>query len=117
MSSELKAVILEWEKLRILFNTIIGAFGAWLSWRVCEPMGGIWSYLTGAAMFGITANAFFSLGPLAEIYVGVLTSYSLKRFRFGLFALGTIFAMLVTVFVYFAFEMSLHPNSVFPKDP
>lgn len=99
--------------LRVLFNIIIGALGLWLSWGISEKMGGMKPYLAGIVMYGITVNVFFSIGPLAEIYLGVLKSVSLGRFRLPLFVIGTLFSALVTFLVYSLFEMSLHPNSGF----
>lgn len=41
MDPKLGTVIVAWEQLRVLFNLIIGSFGAWLSWGIWEEMGGL----------------------------------------------------------------------------
>jgi uncharacterized membrane protein YczE len=113
MRDELKVTILEWEKLRIAYNVIIGVFGLWLSWGIRDEMGGIPSYAFGAILYGITANIGFSLGPFTELYAKILTATSLEKLRLPLFALGTLFSALVTAVVYWSTEFSLSSDTIF----
>lgn len=107
MQTDLKVTILEWEKLRIAYNVIIGVFGLWLSWGIRDEMGGIAPYAFSAFLYGLTANIAFSLGPLSELYLKILTVRSPEKFRLALFSIGTLFSTLVTAVVYSSVEFSL----------
>ena len=106
MNETLKIPIREWERLRIAYNVIIGVFGLWLSWDIRDEMGGIPPYLFGAFLYGLVANTFFSLGPLAELYVKILTPASPDKLRLPLFAAGTLFSALITALVYWSTDFS-----------
>ncbi len=109
MQNELKSTIREWEKLRIAYNVIIGTFGLWLSWGLQDSMGGLPEYVFLVLLYGVSANVFFSLGPLTELYVKVMTPLKPDRLRLPVFAVGTLFSAVVTAIVYFTAELSIPP--------
>lgn len=117
MRSELKSAIWEWEKLRVAYNLIVGVFGLWLSWDLREPMGGWLPYSVGILLYGATANIAFSLGPLAELYIRILTPRSTDKWRLPVFATGTLFSTAVTAIAYWMTEFSLlTSDSIFGID-
>ena len=92
-----REVILGWEKLRITFNLLQLAIGLLLSWDMAADFGGVHVYVFWVIIYGVTANAFYCLGPLAEIYLLTLAPSRLPRTRLPAFIAGTAFSLIVTV--------------------
>jgi hypothetical protein len=81
--------------LRALYNLILLIEGIYLSSGLIGVFG-VWDYIAKALMFAITANAFFSLGPLSEIYLS-LVGIRIGRVRYVLFGVGLLFSFLVVL--------------------
>ncbi len=113
MESEVKALIVSWEKLRIVFNLLIGGYGLFLSWWIHDEMGGWMIYAFFAFLYGVAANVFFSIGPLAEIYLKIFTTASPEKFRIPVFIAGTMFSLLVTSFAYGAAILGFCSGEIF----
>jgi|GEM_PF-1302471 len=95
-----KKAWLAWEKLRILYNLVMLGVGLpclWLLWLLEESVGqsygffSFWCLSTG--LFGVVANAFYCLGPLAEVGVYRVLRLRIGRARYGLFAPGLLLSM------------------------
>jgi hypothetical protein len=100
----LKKAWLTWERLRIAYNLVLlveGLTCLFFLWQLgkcadhaCPALLGGW---TVVIPFGVAANVFYCLGPLAETYVCVLLGHRLGRARYSLFAAGLLFSMCVTL--------------------
>lgn len=97
----LRGVILAWEKLRVVYNLVLVVQGlTWVS-AMCEVekvtekpyyrvSGASWAY---AVLFGMVANAFYCVGPLAEAAAYRLFGWRMARARYFLFAAGLLLSM------------------------
>lgn len=122
------ALVRRWEKWRLMYNLIVGVTGLLstlpLMWRSSPEI--LDSLVIGIVAYGIAANLAYFMGPLAELYLIWLahdTAGSLSarvRAALGspavgpsLFALGTLFAMLVTLAIGLSAGFSVMlPNQV-----
>ena len=102
VKDDLKRELIRWEQLRVIYNVVVGSFGWWLSWGICDEMGGLSSYLFGAILYGVAANMGFSLGPLLSVYLRAFSRFSGERLILPLFVVGTLFSLLVTAVVYWS---------------
>lgn len=91
-----KAAIIAWEKMRIPFNILLLALGLMWSWDLRDEFGGLVIYWFWAGVYGVALNACYSLGVLAEIYVGCFTSRSLAKARVMMFIAGTLVSIMLT---------------------
>jgi hypothetical protein len=102
VKDDLKRELIRWEQLRVIYNVVVGSFGWWLSWGICDEMGGLSYYLFGAILYGVAANMGFSLGPLLSVYLRAFSRFSGERLILPLFVVGTLFSLLVTAVVYWS---------------
>lgn len=88
---------LAWEKLRIVYNTVLlveGLTSVYFLWQLDKiadyhyRFGSSW--LGFAILFGVVANVFYCLGPLAEACVHRLLGRGMGRARYSLFAAGLL---------------------------
>jgi hypothetical protein len=112
-TTDAAALVRRWEKWRPMYNLVVGVTGLLamipiLSWLALHPE----QIVTGILAYGIAANLAYFLGPLAELYLIWLAhdtaGWLPDRWRAAmsgpavgllLFALGTLFSVLVTVAV------------------
>ena len=106
----IKATIVSWEKLRIVYNLVLLGEGLLISWDLYVDFGGIVPYAFWTAVYGATANAFFSLGVLAEIYLQCFRGWYPSKYRMQVFIAGLLFSMAVTLVLAFLTSFSFHPN-------
>ena len=104
----LKAAALSWERLRLAYNAVLLVEGLCLSWGLWVHVGGPLRYAWMVIVFGLTANAFYSLGPLAETYACVVFGRRLARYRYALFAVGLLFSAGVVVFLALSTQAFVH---------
>jgi hypothetical protein len=100
-----KSVRVAWEKSRIIYNAVLlleGLTWACAMWEVEKVtenpyyrVGGMWSL---AIVFGVVANAFYCLGPLAEVCAYRFLGWRMSRARYLLFAGGLLFSIAVVFF-------------------
>lgn len=102
-----RAAIVGWEKLRIKFNLLLFALGLILSWDLYPAFGGGHIYAFWAIIYGITVNAFYCLGPLAEIYLLTLAPARTPRTRMYAFVAGTVLSLAVTAILAIGTRMSV----------
>jgi len=108
--ADVRAIFLRWEKLRILYNLIVGAVGVAaivfcvLAWTdlFARPVS-VWALIRpiiGALFYGIAANICYFLGPVFESYVrwlGLRVPYVTQ----ALFITGTVLSVLLTALIGF----------------
>lgn len=111
-----KKVIIAWEKLRIVFNLVILTVGLATSWTLHAGFGGWMPYVFWAVVYGITVNAFYSLGPLLEIYAVCFSPRENEIIGFGsripLFVFGLIVSILVTGWLAFSVHVSFAAEGI-----
>jgi hypothetical protein len=107
-TTSIREAIVRWERCRIGFNLVLLVIGLWSSWDLRYDFGGLAPYCFWAFVYGVTANAFYSLGCLAEIYFACFTGISIARFRRPLLIVGTFFSAVITVALAFATDISFH---------
>lgn len=91
-----RSALIWWEKMRVVYNIVLLGAALLLAFPLCakDPFG--------AFLFGVVANAFYCLGPLADLYYNILYKRKLGGQRYTLFILGLLFSMfvmLVTLFL------------------
>jgi hypothetical protein len=94
-SQDWTLVLGRWERLRVLFNLLVGAVGLWgVSIQPARFAG----LVVDCVIFGVLANVFYCFGPTAELY---LRWFGLRwRGTTGLlFLLGLSFSLLLTASV------------------
>ena len=90
-----------WEKLRIVYNLVLLMVGLpclWLLMLLADFVGqgdyyAFGFFSNGTILFGVTANAFYCLGPLAEVCVYSVLGLRMGRARYGPFAAGLLLSM------------------------
>lgn len=95
-TSALRVGLLRWEKFRLWYNGIMLAFGLFLSYGLKEDMqeNEEFGYWGNVFLYGLIANAFFSLGPLLESYLIAFRRKPMNaRGRRLLFTLGLGFSL------------------------
>jgi hypothetical protein len=111
-TSDIKAAMIGWERLRLVYNGVLLIVGLWSSWDLRADFGSVSSYAFFAAAYAIAANAFYSLGPLAEIYYCCLVG-PMARFRIVVFVAGLLLSIAITVGLAFIARMSIRGAEVF----
>ena len=94
-SLDIRHSVLRWEALRALYNLVLLIEGLYLSSGLIGTFG-VWAYVFRTVMVGVTANTFFSLGPLSETYLS-LVGIRMGRGRYVLFGIGLLFSVLVVL--------------------
>lgn len=94
-STELRRGVLVWEGLRILFNIVLLAEGLLLSHSLIDTLGVI-DYLAGLIAYGAVANAFYTLGPISELYAALLLRIDIRPYRYYIFGAGLLLSMVIT---------------------
>lgn len=96
----LKGARLAWEKLRIVYNLILlvqGLTCVYFLWELDKmaqyPPYRLGPWWAGAFLFGMVANAFYCLGPLAEVGVYRVLRLRIGRARYLLFAAGLLLSV------------------------
>jgi hypothetical protein len=112
-TSDIKAAMIGWEKLRIVYNAVLLVAGLWCTWDLHADFGGVSPYSFWAAAYAIAANAFFCLGPLAEIYYTCLAG-PIARFRIVVFTGGLFIGLAVTIALAFITRASIRGLQPFP---
>ena len=95
VNSELRDIVIGWERMRILYNIILFLVGV-IAIFICmrAPYFDLAESILPAIMFGIFANLCFCAGPTAETYIRVIfNSQDVKSLRLGLFTLGTLLSL------------------------
>lgn len=90
--SELREIVVAWEKLRLVYNAILLIPGlVVVGLALNAGMPGEFG-VGGAVMVALAANAAFFLGPLAEVYVRavLLDGRPLGRGRWLIFSAGMV---------------------------
>ncbi len=93
--SELRDIVIGWERLRILYNIILFLVGV-IAIFVClrAPYFELAETILPAIVFGVFANACFCAGPTAETYIRVIfNNQDVKTLRISLFILGTLLSL------------------------
>ena len=94
-NSELREIVIGWERLRVLYNIIlllVGVIAIFVT--VQQPFFNLEEVVIPAILFGIFANFCFCLGPVAETYIRVIfNTQDIKSMRLGLFILGTLLSL------------------------
>ena len=107
LNSELREIVIGWERLRILYNIILFLVGV-AAIFVCmrAPYFNLAESIIPAIMFGIFANICFCMGPTAETYIrAIFNSQDVRAVRIALFLLGTLLS-LVPAFMAMAYAGS-----------
>ena len=105
--SPLKSIILYWEKMRLIYNAILGGIGI-LTILLTDMLSyyHIIGLIFGAIMYGIAANLLYSLGPYLNL-VGV-TIFEMNATPWKpLFYLGLIFSAVLTFVLCWASSLPL----------
>jgi hypothetical protein len=94
-SSELREIVIGWERLRILYNVILLLIGLVTILPIISRSPIILDgLLTSIIKYGIGANIFFCAGPTAEVYVRfIFKTQNNKMVRIVLFTLGTLLSL------------------------
>lgn len=99
----LREIVLGWERLRLLYNTILAVPGI----LVLSAMAGDYGMplstaLISAVFVAVCANLCFLLGPLTELYLRGLfrQGQPLGRGRWLLFGSGTLLSLFLFVLTY-----------------
>lgn len=101
MNSSKGMLWLRWEKWRIGYNLVLLVEGLWLLWEHLAVALVDWHFMV---VFAVTANVFYSLGPLIELWVWALWSSCTDQTRYRsvlaglpyfLFLVGLGFSMLL----------------------
>lgn len=105
-----RAVFVRWEKLRILYNLIVGGVGLTalafctlaLTDMFAKPgnASALIKPLIGALIYGLAANVCYFLGPIIESYARWL-GLRAPHITQALFIAGTAFSVLLTAFLGF----------------
>jgi len=110
--ADVRAVFLRWEKLRILYNLIVGAVGVaalvfcvlastdLLARPIDIDTSVVVRLIVGALFYGVAANVCYCLGPMLESYVrwlGLRVTYVTQ----ALFITGTVLSVLLTALIGF----------------
>ena len=95
-----KQAWLAWERVRIVYNAVLfvqGLTSVYFLWQLDKiadyhyRFGSSW--VGFAILFGVVANVFYCLGPLAEACVHRLIGRGMVRARYFLFAVGLLLSM------------------------
>jgi hypothetical protein len=95
----IRSTILSWERLRLSFNLVLLAEGLFLSFDLIAQFGGFLPWAFWILVFGLTANAWFSFGPLIEIYSLTFRKSGFGNGRYWLFALLLLAGALVVLYL------------------
>ncbi len=101
LNSELREIVVSWEKLRIHYNLIHLVAGI-LAIIVLAKTGSVplGLLIVPAFIFAIFANICFCAGPLAEIYARVIfNTEDFSKLRKPLFLLGILLSLIPAVLV------------------
>jgi len=109
---QIKRAIVSWEKLRLIYNVVLLLEGLFVSWCVWSIFESSLQYVWAVVVFGLTANAFYCMGPLVEVYASVIYGRRLGRYRYLLFAAGLLFSMIVIAYLWFV----LDPGVIVPPE-
>lgn len=93
-----KNACLEWEILRSLYNLLLLLEAVACPAHVQEYIAGklpYFGYWGAIVVFLAAANAFFSLGPMLELYGAVFLRKGIGRLRYALFVAGLYISMRV----------------------
>lgn len=95
-NSELREIVIGWERLRVLYNIIlllVGVIAIFVTLQ--QPFFNLEEVVIPAILFGIFANFCFFVGPVAETYIRVIFNFQdFKSMRLGLFILGTLLSLI-----------------------
>jgi len=83
----LRKALIQWEKLRILYNVILFVVGLTASKSV------FFSQFESILFFAIFANCCYTIGPVLESYAIAFLGHPLGVGRFVLFGLGTLLSV------------------------
>lgn len=100
---EIRKVFLSWEKLRLVYNLVLGVIVClilFVGWNKFYP----WDALE-IVVCAIAANFCFFAGPFVDAYVGYLVQRRINIVRPILFCLGLIFSIMMTLLVTHRFWM------------
>ncbi len=96
LNSELRDIVIGWERMRILYNIILFLVGVTAIFVMMRaPYFELAEVILPAIMFGIFANICFCAGPTTETYIRVIfNTQDVKTLRLSLFILGTLFSLI-----------------------
>jgi hypothetical protein len=92
----LQQIIKTWESRRIIYNVVMLPLGVIIIQKLLAYGMPVRPALMLALTSGLTANAFYSLGPLVDLYMALFKpAKDLGKWRPVLFGLGLSFSLLV----------------------
>lgn len=107
-NADVRAVFLRWEKLRLLYNLIVGLVGAAGAAACVLDLAGLFNdphdamplqvLVIGVVCYGIAANVCYFLGPILESYLRWV-GLRAPRLTQTLFITGTVFSVLLTALI------------------
>ena len=94
-NSELRSIVIGWERMRILFNIILFLVGiVAIFFLMRAPFFRLEHSILPAIAFGIFANICFCAGPTIETYIRVIfNTQDIRSLRLSLFILGTLLSL------------------------
>ena len=112
LNSELREIVVGWERMRILYNIILFIVGIIAILALTRsPHFELSEAILPAISFGIFANICFCAGPAAETYIrAIFNTQNIKLLRLCLFILGTLFSLIPACLSVLASEMTLNIN-------
>lgn len=96
-TKSIRSTIISWERLRLAFNIVLLIEGLLLSYDLIYVFESVFSWAFWIFVFGATMNAWFSIGPLLEIYSMVFKKRNFGQGRYWLFALFLAVGMIVVL--------------------
>ena len=116
-----KKAWLAWERLRVVYNLVLLVVGLpclWLLWLLQEYVGQSYGFFSfwclSTILFGVVANAFYCLGPLAEVGVYRVLRLRIGRARYGSFAAGLLLSIRVILLLAHAHWTRMLPLPRYP---
>ena len=92
-TGDLKHIIKQWESLRLAYNIVLLIEGVLVYFWLVKHSGPL-PNIFNVVVFGISANAFFSFGPLLELYLSAY-GYKMGKTRYVVFAIGLVFSIAI----------------------
>ena len=94
-NSELRSIVIGWERMRILYNIILFLIGIVAIFFIMRaPFYKLEDTILSAIVFGVFANICFCAGPTIETYIRVIfNTQDIRSLRLSLFILGTLLSL------------------------
>ena len=103
----LRDIIVAWEKRRIIYNLCLFVVGAAsVGLNLLTGDFSLVQLFCSCIAYAVAANAFYTLGPTAELYVAAFHK-PVPRLRNVLFGIGLAGSLLLTALIPFAVRFSI----------